>query len=65
MQHFLKPATGAAGARIVAAELFGQLFIAVNDAPAAFDLRFRREASTPFAAPFVESTLRRTVVSLP
>jgi hypothetical protein len=65
MQQFLKPATGAAGAGIVAAELFAQFLVAVDDAPAVFDLGFRREASSAFAARFVESTLRRVVVSWP
>jgi len=40
MQQALKPASGAAWAQVVAAELFGQLDIAVNDASTAFDVRF-------------------------
>jgi len=40
MQQALKPASGAAWAQVVAAELFGQFDIAVNDASTAFDVRF-------------------------
>jgi hypothetical protein len=36
MQQALKPASGVAGAQIVAAELFAQLDVAMNDAPSAF-----------------------------
>ena len=43
MQQALKPASGAAGAEVVAAELFGQLDVAVNDAPAPLDVGFRGE----------------------
>jgi hypothetical protein len=49
MQHFLKPAGGTARAGIIATELFPQLFVAVHDAEAAFDLRFRRETFTTLA----------------
>ena len=65
MQHFLKPAAGTAGAGIVATELFGQLLVAMDDAPAAFDMGFGWIAASTLAAPFVESRLRRFVVSLP
>jgi len=43
MQQALKPASGAAGAQIVAAELFAQLDVAVDDTPAALDAGFRGE----------------------
>jgi hypothetical protein len=40
MQHFLKPAAGAARAEIVPAELFDKLLVAMNDAEAALHFRF-------------------------
>jgi hypothetical protein len=40
MQHFLKASAGAADARIVSAELFEELFVAVHDAVAALDVGF-------------------------
>jgi len=43
MQHFLKPAARATDARVVAAELLDQLFVAVHDAVAALDAGFPRE----------------------
>jgi hypothetical protein len=39
MQHFLKAAARPAWARIVAAELFFQRLVAVDDAQASLDLR--------------------------
>lgn len=65
MQHFLKPATGAAGAGIVASQFLGQLFISVNDAHSALDLCLRREASASLAGLLVESIVRRIVFFLP
>jgi hypothetical protein len=47
MQQTLKPASGAARAEIVAAELLAQLDVAMDDAPAALDLRFRGEGLPP------------------
>jgi hypothetical protein len=49
MQQFLKPAGGTARAWVVATELFSQLFVAMDNAEAAFDLRFRRETFTALA----------------
>ena len=49
MQHFLKPASRAADARIVSAELFDQLFVAVDDAVAALDVRLGRITGAAFA----------------
>src|SRR5206468_4183367 len=49
MQHVLKAAAGTAGAEVVAAELFGQLFVAVDNALSPFDRRFRWESPPPFA----------------
>jgi hypothetical protein len=43
MQQALKPASGAARAQIVAAELLAQLDAAVDETPAAPDAGFRRE----------------------
>lgn len=49
MQQFLKAAVRAARARIISPELFEQLFFAVDDAIAAFDVRFRWIAASSFA----------------
>jgi hypothetical protein len=50
MQQVLKPASGAARAQIVAAELFGQLDIAMDDAPSTLDVGFpRRTTSAAYA----------------
>ena len=57
MQHFLKPTARATRTRIIASELFGQFLVAAHDAYAAFDLRFGREALTPFAHGFAEKTV--------
>jgi len=55
MQQFLKTPPGMAGAGVVAAELFEQLFVAVDDADAALDARFGRVAFAAFAAYFKSS----------
>jgi len=47
MQQALKPASGAAWAQVVAAELFGQLDIAMHDAPSTLDMGFRGEGLPP------------------
>jgi hypothetical protein len=52
MQHFLKTPPGAAGAGVVSAEFFEQLFIAVDDPVAAFDAGFGWVALAAFAAHF-------------
>jgi hypothetical protein len=65
MQQFLKPAAGAAGARVIAPEFLGQFFVPVDDASPAFDLRFRGEASAAFAGSRGENIVRQIVVSLP
>jgi hypothetical protein len=41
MQHVLKSASGTARAQIIAPELLDQLFVAMHDAIAAPDMRFR------------------------
>jgi hypothetical protein len=40
----LKAAAGAAGTWVIAAELFAQFFVAVNDAIASSDVRLGRES---------------------
>jgi hypothetical protein len=42
MQHVLKSASGTTGAQVIAPELLDQLFVAMHDAIAAPDMRFRR-----------------------
>lgn len=49
MQHFLKSASGAAEAEIVAAELLLQFDIAMDDADAALHARFGRVGSATLA----------------
>jgi hypothetical protein len=61
----LKPATRTARAGIVAPQLFGQFFVAVDDAASAFDLCFRREAFAALAHRFVEKIVRRSRIALP
>jgi hypothetical protein len=63
MQHFLKPATGAAGAWIVAPQFLDQVFVAMNNTHSTLDVCLRREASAALAGLLVKSTLRRIVVS--
>jgi hypothetical protein len=48
-QQFLKPATRAARARIVASESLAQLLVSVHDADSALHLRLGREALPTFA----------------
>jgi hypothetical protein len=50
MQHFLKPARGSARAQVVAAELFAQFFIAMDDAMTALHARFGRETAAALTA---------------
>jgi len=47
MQHALKPASGAARAKVVAAELFDELDVAMDETPSTPDLGFRRERLPP------------------
>jgi hypothetical protein len=61
----LKPATGTAGAWIVAPQLLEEFFLAVHDAEAAFDVGFGREAAPAFATAFAEKSLLSICVSLP
>jgi hypothetical protein len=58
MQHLLKAARGSAGAWVVAAEFFEQLFVAVDDPHAALDARLARIAFATFAAHFKSSDPR-------
>jgi hypothetical protein len=59
MQQFLKPTIRTAGTGIVTTEFFEQFFVAVNDADAAFDVGFRRESPSAFAASFAEKRIRQ------
>jgi len=43
MQHFLKAALRTTRTEIVAAELFGQLDVAMDETPSTLDLGFRGE----------------------
>jgi hypothetical protein len=47
MQQALKPASGVARTQVIAAELFDQLNIAMDDTPPALDMGFRREGLPP------------------
>ena len=47
MQQALKPASGAARAKVVAAELFDELDVAMDDALPTLDLGFRRKGLPP------------------
>ena len=49
MQHFLKPAAGAARARIVSAKFFDEFLIAVYDPETALHLRLGRESFAALA----------------
>ena len=44
MQQYLKPAAGAAGARVIATELLEKLFVPVHDPMPTFDAGFGRVA---------------------
>src|SRR4051794_25417374 len=58
MQQFLKPATGIAGTWIVTPELFGELFVAIDNPLAAHDAGFGREASFTLACSLERKTAR-------
>ena len=47
MQQVLKPASGAARAQVVAAEFFGELDVAMDEAPSTLDMGFRGEGLPP------------------
>jgi hypothetical protein len=59
MQHFLKPAAGAARATIVSAELLQQLLVRVDHALAALNARFGRISFAPFTCD-LETGIRRS-----
>jgi hypothetical protein len=61
MQQFLKSAPGSARTQVIAAKLLEQLFGAANDAIAAFDACFRREAFAPLTCD-LESSWRRGIL---
>ena len=56
-QQFLKPAPRAAGAEVVASELFGEFFLTVDDAEAFLDAGFGWETSATFAGDFERTVL--------
>src|SRR5262249_18598151 len=58
----LEALAGAAWAEVVAAELFGQLFVAVNDAHAALHFRLGREALAALAHRFEKNGSVRGLV---
>jgi hypothetical protein len=47
MQQALKPASGAARAQIIAAELFGRLDLAMDETASTLDMGFRGEGLPP------------------
>ena len=59
-QQFLKAFVRPARARIIAAELFDQLLVAVHDAQAALDVRLGREAAPAFTHPLESRAGRDT-----
>jgi len=65
MQQFLKPARGAAWARVVAPKFLDQLFVAPYEAIAALDARFRREAPAAFTGDLESRTGRGDWSSCP
>jgi hypothetical protein len=58
-QQRLKPAAGSTDTGIVAAELFQQFFVAVDDAIAALHVRFGRETAPALTASLESSASRR------
>ena len=62
MQQFLKPATGTAGAEVVATELLDEFFVTVHDAISAFDSGLGRVA-LPTLARGLETSIGRGVWS--
>jgi len=64
MQQFLKPAVGAAGTEVVAAELLEEFLVTVDHAVAAADMGFGRESPLPFTCR-LEKRSRLDVAALP
>jgi len=58
MQHFLKPAAGTAGARVVAPELLDELLGAVHHALAALHARFGWISLAPLTRDLETGTAR-------
>ena len=58
MQQRLKPATGTAGAWIIAAELLNELLVTAYDAIAALDASLGREALTALTRDLESTRLR-------
>jgi hypothetical protein len=61
MQQRLKPVAGIARAKVVAAELFAQLFFAADDALATLDVGFGRETLSTFTGALEKSNLDRRI----
>jgi hypothetical protein len=55
----LEQLVGAAGTRIVATELLGELLVAVDDSITLLDLRLGREAATSLAGDLESTSIRR------
>jgi hypothetical protein len=64
MQQFLKPAGGAARARIIPTEFLDQFLVAVNNAHSALHLRLGWEPSTALAGA-LEKRARSLIGNLP
>src|SRR5437762_4343546 len=64
-QQFLKPASGTARARILAAEFLSELFIPVHESPSFAHSGFRRESLPAFARAFVERVNLHNVQCVP
>ena len=56
MQHFLKAASGPAGAEVIPAQLLRQFFPVVDDAVTALNVGFGRETLATLAAWLVEKS---------
>ena len=65
MQQFLKPARRAARTEIVAAELFGEFLLTVNDSFATLHASFRRETFATFAGDFEVRMFGFVIVCVP
>ena len=59
MQHFLKALAGAARAQIVPPQLFGEVFVTVDDPVTLFDVGFRGESSAALTGPLERRTSGR------
>jgi hypothetical protein len=60
-QQRLKFAAGAAGAEVVASQLFDQVFVSAHDALATLHFGFGRESLSPFAAALKSSSFPQKI----